>query len=664
LEKLVPDLAKTRRRFWWILSGFALLLALLGPFLFSGKPDPKQVEKKNMEASVPRLRAPEFPTGMEWLNTDRPLSLAELRGKVVLLDFWTYCCINCMHVLPELKKLEKKYAKELAVVGVHSAKFFTEKETDNIRQAILRYEIEHPVLNDKDMDVWDEYAVRAWPTLYLIDPEGYIVGRVSGEGVYDFLDEKIGNLVRDFKARGLLKEGPLNLTLEKTKVPATLLSFPGKVLADESSGRLFIADSNHNRIVVASLAGEIQEVIGSGEIGLKDGSFLEARFHHPQGMAWDGENLYVADTENHALRRVDLAQKKVITLAGTGKQSGFPNPGGVGTQVSLNSPWDLIAHEGALYIAMAGSHQIWKMDLKTQKLEPFAGSGREARIDGPLKTAALAQPSGIATDGKTLYFADSEVSSIRSADLDSQGKVETIVGEDLFEFGDVDGVGPQVRLQHPLGIAYREGLLHVADTYNNKIKVIDPKSRRSTTLLNSKTLFDEPGGLSLAAGKIFVADTNHHAVRTVDLKTKEVATLEWQGMEKLTAQGPSEKFKGETISLPKQTVRAGAGKIRLNLQLPEGYQVNEQAPTYVHLRTEGKIIRLEGGGVFQKPVFPLEIPLEFKPGTEKLEAQWAIYYCEADKKSICLFKKAQTILPVTVTPEGSSSQVRLDFSIR
>ncbi len=491
-----------------------------------------------------RVRAPEFPAGLEWLNTKEPVTLASLRGKVVVVDFWTYCCINCMHVLPHLKKLEHKYPQELVVIGVHSAKFTTEKETENIRQAILRYEIEHPVVNDNQMRVWDQWGVHAWPTLFLIDPEGMVVGYTSGEGFYDAFDQAISQLIAEFTDKGLVNRELLHFNLERDKMPSMPLSFPGKVLADEASSRLFIADSNHNRIVITTLEGEVLEVVGSGERGFKDGSFSEACFDHPQGMALDGALLYVADTENHALRKVDLTARMVTTLAGTGKQADRASATGKGSGTALSSPWDLVVHQGALYIAMAGPHQLWRMDLATGLIGPFAGSGREARIDGPLKSAALAQPSGITTDGKKLYFADSEISSIRSADLDPDGKVKTIVGQDLFEFGDVDGTGPTVRLQHPLGVTWHQGILYVADTYNNKIKQVFPESREATTFLGSgqegyrdglEPLFNEPGGLSIAGGKLFIADTNNHVIRVADLGTKEVSTLKMWPEEKLRA---------------------------------------------------------------------------------------------------------------------------------
>ncbi|RMG47967.1 MAG: hypothetical protein D6723_15660 [Acidobacteria bacterium] len=622
------------------------------------------------------VNAPEFPSGMEWLNTSRPLTLKELRGKVVLLDFWTYCCINCMHILPTLKKLEHKYRNELVVIGVHSAKFTTEKETENIRQAILRYEIEHPVVNDRDMIIWRRYMVRAWPTFFLIDPRGKIIGSTAGEVDYEALDEFIGQVIKAFDERGLIDRRPVRFHLERDRTPTSLLSFPGKVLADEASDRLFVADSNHHRIVVATLAGRVIDVIGRGEMGFEDGSFEQAMFNHPQGLALDGDILYIADTDNHAIRRADLKRRRVITLAGTGEQARGFRAAGVGSLMPLNSPWDLIVHDGTLYIAMAGWHQLWKMDLKTLKIEPYAGSGREARIDGPLRQAALAQPSGITTDGDKLYFADSEASAIRSADLDPRGRVETIVGLDLFEFGDRDGIGSRVRLQHPLGIAYHDGLLYVADTYNNKIKSIDPRTRRATTLWGTgeaglrdgrAPLFDEPGGVSVAGGKLYIADTNNHVIRVADLKTKSVSTLMLVGLERWNRRMPREEFPGEKITLEPHAVRPGRGRLTISLALPDGYKLNRHAPSRVRLSVQGTILRFEDGRMertIEHPQFPLAVPVQLGEGEAHLTIALVIYYCEVKREALCYFKEVEIHIPIQARPDASTSDIKATYVLR
>ena len=440
-----------------------------------------------------------------------------------------------------MRKLEAKYAGELAVVGVHSAKFTAEKSTDNVRKAILRYEIEHPVVNDGDFQVWQQYGVRAWPTLMFIDPQGKLLGKHEGEISIEPVDEVIGEIVRQFDQNGLLDRRPLIFKLEREKERERALSFPGKVLVDEGSGRLFIADSNHNRLVVASLDGDVQDIVGNGEKGLVDGSFAEAAFNDPQGMALDGDTLYVADTKNHALRAVELGQRTVRTIAGTGEKAATFHAGAIGPSVTLASPWDVTLHGGSIYIAMAGFHQLWRMDLRTQEVVPHAGSGRERIVDGPLDSAQLAQPSGIVTDGTKLYFTDSETSAVRTADLESGGRVATIAGLDLFTFGDVDGIGDEVRLQHPLGIDIHDGTLFITDTYNNKLKKMFPATRGAMTLLGTgkpghkdgpgmQAEFHEPAGLSVAGGKLYIADTNNHAIRVAELASQEVTTLELTGI--------------------------------------------------------------------------------------------------------------------------------------
>ena len=347
------------------------------------------------------VRAPELTGDRGWLNTDKPLSISALKGKVVLLDFWTYGCINCMHIIPDLKKLEHKYPNELVVIGVHSAKFENEKESDNIRRIILRYEIEHPVVNDADFAIWRSYGVNAWPTQVLIDPAGYVVGSISGEGNYEVIDQAIAKTVAAARQRGQLNEQPLKLVLERAKTGDLPLAFPGKILADAGSDRLFIADSNHNRIVITKLDGTLVETIGTGAPGAGDGAYDRASFYRPQGMALDGDTLYVADTENHLIRQIDLKSHTVKTIAGTGQQSHDYFKKGPGRTIGLNSPWDLQLVGRTLYIAMAGPHQIWKLDLDRQEISTFAGSGREARLDGPLTEAAFAQSSGLASDGRT-----------------------------------------------------------------------------------------------------------------------------------------------------------------------------------------------------------------------------------------------------------------------
>jgi DNA-binding beta-propeller fold protein YncE len=529
------------RRWPWLL--LVLGLAALAWYAGGGPRPAAAVQEPTgaEERAEPRKRmaAPELEGGVAWLNTAGPVRLKDLRGKVVVLDFWTLCCINCIHTLPDLARLEKKYPNELVVIGVHAAKFDNEKSTESIRKAILRYEIGHPVVNDAQMRIWEAYNASSWPSLYLIDPEGYLVARGSGEGLYEPLDRAIAALIKEHKAKKTLNERPLRFQLARlTESGDSPLFFPGKVLADAAGRRLFIADSTHHRIVITDLDGKKIAVAGSGESGKEDGPFASASFNDPQGMALDGKLLYVADRKNHLLRVLDLEARTVKTLAGSGSQGQDRDAGGPALKVGLNSPWDLLLHDRKLYIAMAGHHQVWVLDLAKGQVEPFSGCGRENIRDGSLLDACFAQPSGLATDGTNLFVADSEVSAVRAVPLDGKGEVRTLVGEGLFKFGDVDGEGDRVRLQHALGVAWYGDKLYVADTYNSKIKVLDPEKRTCATLLGGEPegwlampVFNEPGGLSAAGGKLYVADTNAHRIRVVDLKTKAVWTLALQGVE-------------------------------------------------------------------------------------------------------------------------------------
>ncbi len=499
-----------------------------------------------------RFKAPELVGGVGWVNS-KPIELRQLRGKFVVLDFWTYCCINCLHVLPELKKLERKYAEHVTVIGVHSGKFAAERNTENIREAIARHEIDHAVVNDAELRIAKAFGVSAWPTFRIIDPEGYVVASHVGEAKFEQFETFFRRAIAAYQKKGVLAERTAAVGFVETKGSTTKpLRFPGKVLADAASQRLFIADSGHNRIVIATLDGKLTDTIGNGEAGRGDGSFDRAEFHHPQGMALGDNLLYVADTGNHLLRAIDLKSKTVETLAGSGEQARNPSMRMAAVTRPLSSPWDLCLVDGDLYVAMAGTHQIWKMMLDRRRIGPFAGNSVEDIIDGPLLPrargqlgfASFAQPSGLATDGEFLFVADSEGSSIRAVPLRRGGLVQTIVGTSrlpanrLFTYGDRDGPAAQSLFQHPLGVAYHEGTVFVADTYNNKIKqirladaVVQTISGGNTESNRNALRLNEPAGISYADGKLFVADTNNHRIVVLDLgRDNELLELKIRGL--------------------------------------------------------------------------------------------------------------------------------------
>ena len=600
--------------------------------------------------------APDFPANFPWLNS-KPLSLRALRGKVVLLDFWTYGCINCMHILPDLKKLEAKYPRELVVISVHCAKFTTESDAKNVRNAVLRYKIEHPVLVDQKMRVWSEYTVRAWPTQILIDPNGRLAGQVMGEGHFNTLDKTISQLIEKAKKRGDLSTTPLKFALERAKVKPTPLSFPGKVLA--ANGKLFIADSGHNRVVVASKDGAVEAIIGNGEAGLKDGDFALAQFNNPQGIALDGDKLYIADTGNHALRVIDLKQKTVETLAGDGKQAPYLATGGIGKAARLSSPWDVAQVGNDLILAMAGNHQIWKFDLETQKVEVFAGSGAEARRDGNFTDAAFAQTSGLALQKNQLFVADSETSTIRALDLENK-VVKTLAGGDLFDFGDRDGRGDAARLQHPLGITSDGENLYFADTYNSKIKKLNPQTREVSTLFAGN--LNEPGGISFDGGALFIADTNNGLIKRFDLKGKTakiIALADLKPPVLIAAAPPIETpiaREGKTQILAPNA----SAKLIFETKLPAGFHLNREAPLKFSAETTGNGVTLGQSAIAgEKFVLPLEIALQTaQNGRGSIEISAFISYCNDGKGAICKVEQVKRRVDFEIR-DGGAKQIRV-----
>lgn len=608
--------------------------------------------------------APEFPPHLEWLNTDRRLSISDLEGKFVLLDFWTYCCINCMHVLPELKRLEEKYP-ELVVIGVHSAKFNNEKVRENIRQAILRYNIEHPVIIDNNFEIWKIYGVNAWPSFILIGPDRQIIGRASGEGIFDRLDAVMGKLISTYQESGRLDRDRMEFAALKSTASETFLRFPGKIDVDPAAKRLFISDSNHNRIIVASPDGEVSEIIGSGMEGKADGGFSDASFNRPQGVAFDpkGSCLYVADTENHLIRKADLKDKMVTTILGTGEKGSPSQEGGTGTQVSLNSPWDLAILGSHLYIAMAGCHQIWRMSLDEFSAEVYAGSGIEGLLDGPRLNASLAQPSGITTDGRAIYFADSEVSAIRVIDNDV---VTTLIGKGLFIFGDIDGPFGSARLQHPIGAHYYENAIYVADAYNHKIKKVDLTQREVLTIAGTGSMGKKDGGALSAAlfepndvavldGIFYIADTNNHAVRAYNPETGEVSTVSFE---------PPKTVRIEAaIELTERSILPDSRGIYFQLMLPDGYHWNKDADQQISAASDNPgILAISAPRRQDEDSFSYYVPIETKgAGRTTLKIVTTAYYC--DRGSQCCFKPAEFSLPLRIEKNAPPGDITVLYKL-
>ncbi len=474
---------------------------------------------------APAVHAPPWPTdAARWIGAATPPALEDLRGRVVVLDFWTLCCVNCHHVLPELAAVERAPAgRPLTVIGVHSAKFPYEQQRIAVERAVAQRDVRHPVLLDPELDLWGRYAIRAWPTVVVIDPAGRVAWQRSGE----VTAEELLAVIRPLLPGGAAAPSPAPAAA--VEAPGAL-KHPGKLRV---AGRdaLWVADTGHHQIVRYELTirdgwPALVEVarVGDGAPALRDGGPGEAAFHAPQGLAVLDGTVYVCDTGNHAIRAIDAGSGAVTTVAGTGALGRGERPTGVPGATALRSPWDVDAADGVLFVAMAGAHQLWVHQLDEDLLQPFAGSGAEGHVDGPLHEGALAQPSAVRLWGDRLYFVDSETSSVRALDLRA-GALGTLVGHGLFDFGDVDGGPDEARLQHPLGLAVDGDGLLVADTYNHKIKRLDPATLRIVAVGGGDGALAEPGGVERWGDFALIADTAHDRIAALHLATGEIRAV-------------------------------------------------------------------------------------------------------------------------------------------
>jgi len=492
------------------------------------------------------VRAPELHGSGGWINTGgHDLSLADLRGRVLLLDFWTFCCINCLHVADELRPLEEKYGQGddsvLVVVGVHSPKFVHEADHAAVEAAVERYGITHPVLDDPQLVTWGAYAARAWPTLVVVDPEGYVAAHLAGEGHGHGLDTLIANLVAEHAAKGTLRKG--NSPYTPPPPPSTALRFPGKAV-QLPDGALLVSDTRHHNLVVldADLETELAR-ISSGNRGFVDDEGAIAEFAEPQGVCLlppdvanaVGYDVVVADTVNHALRGLRLADHSVRTVAGSGQQRmTVLDPGTAqATDAELSSPWDVVWWPALrkVIVAMAGTHQLAAFDPVAQSIELFAGTGHEGLTDGRPLDAWFAQPSGLAVDGDVLWVADSETSALRRIDADG---VHTAIRQGLFSFGHKDGDAADALLQHPLGVTVLpDGSVAICDTYNGAVRRFDPSSGMVSTLA---TNLAEPSAAVVAGDNLVVVESAAHRLVALPLKSKylDVETRAYSTMRAVT----------------------------------------------------------------------------------------------------------------------------------
>ncbi|MFJ4288104.1 NHL domain-containing thioredoxin family protein [Paenarthrobacter nicotinovorans] len=641
-----------------------------------------------------RVRASEL-EGRGWLNTGgKSLDLESLRGKIVLLDFWTFCCINCLHVLDELRPLEEKYSDVLVTVGVHSPKFEHEADPVALASAVERYEIHHPVLDDPELATWKAYTARAWPTLVVVDPEGYIVAHLSGEGHADGLAVLLEELVAEHEAKGTLHRG--NGPYVAPVPTSGTLRFPGKA-TQLANGNYLVVDSGHHRLVELRPDLEtVERVIGSGTKGYLDGQSEIAQFNEPQGvtllpseLAWKlGYDAVVADTVNHRLRGVTLSSGYVQTIAGNGVQrlldtgparvtdsgagtwSEHHDDGpadfagdavdvgalGVGTEVSLSSPWDVVWSEKLqkVVIAMAGTHQIFAYDPLADEVSILAGSGLEGLLDGKAEEAWFAQSSGLAIDGEdNIWVADSETSSLRRLVISDSGvKVETAVGKGLFDFGFRDGEASEARLQHPLGVTVLpDNSVAIADTYNGAVRRYDPATKSVSTLARGLA---EPSDVVVVQVEgsdplLVVVESNKHQLVLVPIP-KEALQVD---------EGASQTQR------PKSPVTPGTLELAVRFKAPTGQKLDDRwgDPTQMKISSTPPELLVSGGGTSVGLLRTLELSADVPEGVLHITARAAA--CDGPETedgeipdhAACHLYQQDWGIPVVLQADGESELV-------
>lgn len=574
-----------------------------------------------------RVRAPEL-RGRRWLGTGgKDLSLADLRGKIVLLDFWTFCCVNCLHVLDELRELEERYADVLVTIGVHSPKFAHEADPAAVEAAVERYGVTHPVLDDPELTTWDAYAARAWPTLVVVDPQGYVVAHLAGEGHAHGLAVLIEELIEEHGQHLRRGDGPYVAPPE----PETALWFPGKVIA-LPAGTFLVSDTAHHQLVelAADLQTEVRR-IGTGERGLRDGA--EPRFNEPQGLALlpDGD-VVVADSVNHALRRVRLADGTVTTIAGTGTQlRDRVEPGK--SAAELSTPWDVAWWDGRIAVAMAGTHQIWTVDPVTGAATVLAGTTNEGLRDGPLDTAFFAQPSGLAVDGDVLWIADSETSAVRRLTTDL---VTTATGQGLFDFGHRDGPAAEALLQHPLGVAVLpDGSVAIADTYNGAVRRYDPRTATVTTLAEGLA---EPSDVLVDGDLLIIVESGAHRLVRIPIPA-----------------GARVDAGAHTVRRPRTDLAAGRVTLRVAFTPPTGQHLDTRFgdPTQLTVAADPPELLVRGAGT----AAGLERELELSGTGGVLSVSVAAAACDEGNGVFAACHRYQQDwgIPVRLVPDGPTT---------
>ncbi len=583
-----------------------------------------------------------------WLNLARKLEKKDLKSRIILLDFWTHSCVNCLHAIPEIKQLEKEFGNKILVIGVHSGKFENEKDIESIRKAVLRYKIHHPVINDSMLKIWNEFEINARPTFVLIDPRGRVKETYIGENDIKYARKDIKKLVEKYRYH--LNRDELPILLEKNKIIKTVLNYPTKISYSKnfayksySGPAFFVANSARNSVIVAKENGEIITQIGLKDSGLQDGIFDVARFNFPSGILYSDGVLYVADTQNHALRAINFKSGRVETLIGN-KEMGQVLKGETDAlNFSLALPLDLefFGDKNKIAIANSGTNQILLFDVKTKKIKPLAGSGIEGNVDGKFPKNSLAQTSSLSFYDDKLYFIDSSTSSLRVYEKD--GNVRTLIGNNISDFGGhKNGDKKTALMQHPLDLFVNKNGIYISDSFNHKIRKYQFNSKEIKDLFGDKrgnsigedAEFDEPDGVVVVDNNMFVVDANNNRIVKINFDKMKSSLLNVMPPLQLPHEGFLQYLPNLNV-VKKALVKSEGVEIKINFA-EESYKINEKGPSFINLlelvsENKANLIKTFDWNLIKND----EIKLPDLQKNKKYILQGTIYFCEDKINALC-----------------------------
>lgn len=596
----------------------------------------------------------------EWLNLSRPLDRNDLKNRISLLYFWSEG-VDCSSTIDDIKKLEEEFGSRLLVISIYLPLPQENKDNSSLRKSILKCDINYPAINDGDGKVHNHYKVKSSPTIIITDIRGKIFKRYDGDYQFDKLHKDINRIITRYRFE--INRDQLPLLLEKNNEITNVLRFPSKILYisnfQSQSGVIpviAISNSGNNEILISSLNGEIIEKIGSSVVGFEDGDFSKASFDNPTGLLFLDNMLYVADSNNHAIRLVNLKEKTVKTLMGSGVSGEAMSETIDSKSANLSSPNDLELFNDGILINNYGSNQILHYNLKTHKIAIFAGDGRELVYDGKYPHNSLARIKDLAIFNKKVYFIDGTTSSLRS--LDSYGSIKTIIAN-------VNDTKTSIATNNPMAVYVDDTGIYIVDSVRSVVKRYDFSTKQLSTIAGSKRGFalspklqmDQPSSIISFLGNFYISDSNNN--RLIKLNRNDFSASIFDVIPKLELRKEALLQYLPNNQDQKSITLSSDENIRLIINLPKGWKINPKGPSFINIL---------------RPVSDEEAELMFNFDWQKISdkditmpslkdgeylLQGVIYYCEDKRDSLCYVKSYEQ--KIEVAKEYKNTKIELNL---